>query len=258
MNFLNRSTAVIATVIVVETLLVQAIYRFLTEDQDIFRACSDITGVGGPNDFIDFSGTDIFYDDEGIHMNGSFVILWDVKGTDRVSLLVELKKFVRGGWQPTPLVVRSEDVCKDQKNIRSYVYEVWSQYVFPEDLQCFEEGITYRHKPFVLKAEANAMVPMEGRYKVIFTLRAFDENDTPKSKCLLIKCLLVLLTWPAFVLISSLNSLSTQHDHIMPPEHKSTGLPPLKTQDIERPHSNFLPRYLQTVTPQISWLKAKS
>ncbi|KAI9582515.1 hypothetical protein GQX74_009902 [Glossina fuscipes] len=182
MNFLNRSTAVIATVIVVETLLVQAIYRFLTEDQDIFRACSDITEVGGPSDFIDFSGTDIFYDDEGIHMNGSFVILWDVKGTDRVSLLVELKKFVRGGWQPTPLVVRSEDVCKDQKNIRSYVYEVWSQYVFPEDLHCFEEGITYRHKPFVLKAEANAMVPMEGRYKVIFTLRAFDENDTPKSK----------------------------------------------------------------------------
>uniref|UniRef100_A0A1A9UK26 Uncharacterized protein n=1 Tax=Glossina austeni TaxID=7395 RepID=A0A1A9UK26_GLOAU len=186
MNFFRLSTAVIATVVVVET----ALYRFVTEDHDIFRACSDRAGVGGPSDFADFSGTDIFYDDEGIHMNGSAIILWDVKRTDRVSVI-------------------------------------------------------YRHKPFVLKAEGNALVPMEGRYKIVIIFRAFDENNTLTSKCLLIKCLLVLLTCPAFELISSLNSLSTQHDHIMPPEHKSTGLPPLKTQDIERPHSNFLPRYLQ-------------
>lgn len=36
-------------------------------------------------------------------------------------------------------------------------------------------------------------------------------------------------------------SRSTQHDHIMPPEHKSTGFPPLSTHDIDNPHSNLRP-----------------
>lgn len=94
MNFFARLTAVIATVIVVETLLVEALYRFVTEDHDIFRACSDMAGVGGPSDFIDFSGADIHYDDEGIHMNGSFVILWDVKRTDRVSVNIKIEKII--------------------------------------------------------------------------------------------------------------------------------------------------------------------
>uniref|UniRef100_A0A1B0AFW2 MD-2-related lipid-recognition domain-containing protein n=1 Tax=Glossina pallidipes TaxID=7398 RepID=A0A1B0AFW2_GLOPL len=182
MNFFSRLTAVIATVIVVETLLVHALYRFVTEEHDVFRACSDRAGVGSPSDFVDYSGADIYYDDEGIHINGSALILWDVKRTDRVSVLAELKKFVRGGWQPTPLVVRTEDLCKELKNIHGYVYEVWSQYVFPEDLQCFAKGVIYRHKPFVLKVEGNTLVPMEGRYKIVLTLRAFDENNTPTSK----------------------------------------------------------------------------
>lgn len=39
-------------------------------------------------------------------------------------------------------------------------------------------------------------------------------------------------------------SLSTQHDHIMPPEHESIGLPPAKTHDILKPHSNRCPLYL--------------
>lgn len=54
--------------------------------------------------------------------------------------------------------------------------------------------------------------------------------------------LLVLLTWPALFASSSLGSLSTQQDHIIPPEHKSNGFPPLKTHDIDSPHSNFWPR----------------
>lgn len=40
-------------------------------------------------------------------------------------------------------------------------------------------------------------------------------------------------------------SLSTQHDHIIPPEHKSTGFPPLSTHEIDNPHSNLRPLYRQ-------------
>lgn len=39
-------------------------------------------------------------------------------------------------------------------------------------------------------------------------------------------------------------SLSTQHDHIIPPEHESIGFPPANTQDILKPHSNRRPLYL--------------
>lgn len=39
-------------------------------------------------------------------------------------------------------------------------------------------------------------------------------------------------------------SLSTQHDHIIPPEHESTGFPPAKTHDMLNPHSKRLPLYL--------------
>lgn len=44
---------------------------------------------------------------------------------------------------------------------------------------------------------------------------------------------------------SAFSSLSIQHDQIIPPEHKSIGLPPFSTQDIERPHSNLYPWYRQ-------------
>uniref|UniRef100_A0A1B0G1V8 Uncharacterized protein n=1 Tax=Glossina morsitans morsitans TaxID=37546 RepID=A0A1B0G1V8_GLOMM len=73
-------------------------------------------------------------------------------------------------------------MCKEQQNIHGLVYEVWSQYVFPEDLQCLAKGAIYRHKPFVLNVEGNALVAVEGRYKIVFTLRVFDENNTPTSK----------------------------------------------------------------------------
>uniref|UniRef100_A0A1B0AFW6 Uncharacterized protein n=1 Tax=Glossina pallidipes TaxID=7398 RepID=A0A1B0AFW6_GLOPL len=101
MNFFSHLTAFIATVIVVETLLVHALYRFVTEDHDIFRACSDRAGVGGPSDFIDFSGADIHYDDEGIHMNGSFAILSDIKRTDRVS-----PSRLEEAWRSESLITR--------------------------------------------------------------------------------------------------------------------------------------------------------
>lgn len=53
---------------------------------------------------------------------------------------------------------------------------------------------------------------------------------------------LVLLTGAACGLSSASRSLSTQHDQIMPPEQRSSGLPPPKTHEMDRPHSNLWPR----------------
>lgn len=44
---------------------------------------------------------------------------------------------------------------------------------------------------------------------------------------------------------SGMSSSSTQQLHIKPPEQRSTGRPPPKTQLMLRPHSNLAPLYLQ-------------
>lgn len=54
------------------------------------------------------------------------------------------------------------------------------------------------------------------------------------------KYLLAFCTRPTLV-CSCCISLSTQHDQIMPPEHKSMGLPPASTHDMLRPHSKRTP-----------------
>lgn len=53
--------------------------------------------------------------------------------------------------------------------------------------------------------------------------------------------LLAFLMAPWLGSAAGCTSSSTQHDQIIPPEHKSMGLPPPRMHDMERPHSNFLP-----------------
>lgn len=53
--------------------------------------------------------------------------------------------------------------------------------------------------------------------------------------------LLALWTAPCSGSLSGAKSRSMQQDHIIPPEQRSSGLPPPSTQDRERPHSNLRP-----------------
>jgi hypothetical protein len=48
-----------------------------------------------------------------------------------------------------------------------------------------------------------------------------------------------------FWILFGISSSSTQQLQIIPPEQRSTGLPPPSTQLMLRPHSNFAPLYLQ-------------
>lgn len=58
------------------------------------------------------------------------------------------------------------------------------------------------------------------------------------------KPLLAFLMAPWFGFEAGCTSSSTQQDQIIPPEQRSIGLPPPRMQEMERPHSNFLPLYL--------------
>lgn len=46
---------------------------------------------------------------------------------------------------------------------------------------------------------------------------------------------------PWFGFDAGCTSSSTQHDQIIPPEHRSMGFPPPRMQEMDKPHSNFFP-----------------
>uniref|UniRef100_A0A1B0C506 Uncharacterized protein n=1 Tax=Glossina palpalis gambiensis TaxID=67801 RepID=A0A1B0C506_9MUSC len=175
MNCLNGLVIIIVLTLGFE--LQAATYRFVPEYPEIFVDCTDKPGTVGMDHFIDPSEWSVYYDDEGIHFGGTGTVNWDVKKTDRMMMDAELQKFFRGGWTQTPFSVRVLDFCKEMKNNRSYVYEVWSGHLFPEDLQCYEKGVKYRHNPFTVKVDVEALVNMEGRYKFVTFFRAYDEEN---------------------------------------------------------------------------------
>uniref|UniRef100_A0A1A9X3V6 MD-2-related lipid-recognition domain-containing protein n=1 Tax=Glossina brevipalpis TaxID=37001 RepID=A0A1A9X3V6_9MUSC len=150
----------------VATVLVQStLYRFIADD--LFQDCTEETQFGGFKDFVELKDVDYIFDDEGLHVNGSFTVVWDVTLNDHIMMYAELRKAVRYTWQSTPLSVQITDFCKDMSNPDSYIYEFWSKHLFPEDFKCFNKGSTYRHNPFTIKLEAEALVNLEGRYKVV-------------------------------------------------------------------------------------------
>uniref|UniRef100_A0A1B0C6C8 Uncharacterized protein n=1 Tax=Glossina palpalis gambiensis TaxID=67801 RepID=A0A1B0C6C8_9MUSC len=152
-----------------------ALYRFIPEYPEL---SIDKPGMAGMDHFIDRSELVVFYDDEGIHYSGTFKMIWDIKKGGRVTMDAELEKFFRGGWQQTAFSVRVLGFCKEMKIIHSYIYEIRSRHVFPEDLQCLGKGIKYRHSAFTAKAHGQAFINMEGRYKVVTFFRAYDEHNS--------------------------------------------------------------------------------
>lgn len=72
----------------------------------------------------------------------------------------------------------------------------------------------------------------------IFMTKLFSSLSNTVCSCIY---LLALLTAPSAELDSWCISRSTQHDQIMPPEHRSSGFPPPSTHDMLRPHSKRRP-----------------
>uniref|UniRef100_A0A1B0GFR3 Uncharacterized protein n=1 Tax=Glossina morsitans morsitans TaxID=37546 RepID=A0A1B0GFR3_GLOMM len=175
MNILKGSIIVIVAILGLE--VQTALYRFIPEYPELYVDCTDQPGTFGIDHFIDQSEWIAFYDDEGVHVEGTVKIIWDIKNTDRMTMNAELQKKFRGGWQRTPFSVRILDFCKEMSDSRSYVYETWTRYIIPEDLQCLGKGVKYRQNPFTVKVEDQALTNMKGRYKVVLFFRAYDEHN---------------------------------------------------------------------------------
>uniref|UniRef100_A0A1A9WR66 MD-2-related lipid-recognition domain-containing protein n=1 Tax=Glossina brevipalpis TaxID=37001 RepID=A0A1A9WR66_9MUSC len=186
MSFTYASAVIfISTVMAVQP--TQALYRFLTEDTDVLTDCTEPPNMLGVADFVDYSNLAVFYEEDGIHIEGKSIIRWDVKQTDRVSMQVELKKFARGTWQQTPFTVMVADMCEDMKDNTSTTYDVWTKHVISE-VVCLGKGVEYNHERFVVKAENDIKgANMEGRYKIELIFQAYDETDLPRSNAVCVE-----------------------------------------------------------------------
>ncbi|KAL9872096.1 uncharacterized protein ACN427_014371 isoform 1-T1 [Glossina fuscipes fuscipes] len=109
-----------------------------------------IGGVFGMDHFINTTEWMVSYDDGRINFDETGKVLWDIND-DRIMM-----------------------------DIRSY--ETWSRHVFPEELQCFGKDVKYRHHPFTVKVDVEALVNMEGRYKFTTFFRPYDEHNRLRPK----------------------------------------------------------------------------
>uniref|UniRef100_A0A1B0GFX4 Uncharacterized protein n=1 Tax=Glossina morsitans morsitans TaxID=37546 RepID=A0A1B0GFX4_GLOMM len=106
----------------------------------------------------------------------------------------ELKKFSRGTWQATMFSVIISDFCKEMKDTKSIVYDVWAKHIISENVRCPAKGVRtfdyrkYDQEPFSLSVDFNVSgVNMEGRYKIISIFRAYDEKNREKPNAVCVE-----------------------------------------------------------------------
>uniref|UniRef100_A0A6P4E0V9 Uncharacterized protein LOC108039088 n=1 Tax=Drosophila rhopaloa TaxID=1041015 RepID=A0A6P4E0V9_DRORH len=100
-------------------------------------------------------------------------------------------KFNRGTWEPTIYSILSPDFCAIMFNENIYWFTNWNKNIANRaeiEEKCIntkDTVITYN--PFLMSMELdNVRIPnVHGRYKVVFTFEAFDENNErrPTSLC---------------------------------------------------------------------------
>uniref|UniRef100_A0A1A9WB58 Uncharacterized protein n=1 Tax=Glossina brevipalpis TaxID=37001 RepID=A0A1A9WB58_9MUSC len=192
-NIMSSSNTILVVLITALTTANSARYRFIPDNIKIYRDCVDGQGMGGVSDLVDQNDLNFSFDDEGMHMNGTAVVVWDIEETDRVSVDFELKKYVRGTWTLTPLSLKFVDLCQRMRDITSPVYEYWTKYLITDDgrIPCFGKGVRtlsivkFHHEPFEVKVEFELFgMNMEGRWNVYNLFQAYDKNNERKSKAI--------------------------------------------------------------------------
>uniref|UniRef100_A0A1A9WB45 Uncharacterized protein n=1 Tax=Glossina brevipalpis TaxID=37001 RepID=A0A1A9WB45_9MUSC len=148
-----------------------ALYRFIPEDYDLFRNCKDQQESGGINDFMDLSNFGLTFDNELLHANGTGLVLWDIEQIDRVTVEAELRKHVRGTWQPTLFSLMIVDFCQQMRDTVSIVYDVWTKHIITKDnkeIPHFAKGVKYENEPFTISVDFNHSIH-SGKFAEILT-----------------------------------------------------------------------------------------
>ncbi|XP_075169634.1 uncharacterized protein LOC142241735 [Haematobia irritans] len=162
-----------------------AYYQYFFANEDIFEACDDAPkdskGIGDP---FEYSQMTWAFDEGSAHLEGNLTCIWEgVEASDRIEGRAELYKFQRGAWQPTVFSVYIMDVCAMQFDNNFIGYQIWTQHINEQDRKCLNNyNQTYRHRPYDVNTTFEFNTNVEGRYKTIVTLKAFDKFSIQRPK----------------------------------------------------------------------------
>ncbi|XP_075169252.1 uncharacterized protein LOC142241358 [Haematobia irritans] len=158
-------------------------YEFVFLNEDLFENCPDEPGTNGVHDLFNKDDLHVYYDDGEITVSGNVTNVWkNVQPTHRITGKFEIFKFFRGKWQVTPYTVFTSDWCGSMYDKTSLWYELWTQHIVEEDRVCINNyGHIYHHKPFKAAFEVDLYTNMEGRYKGVLLLEAFDTMQKAKN-----------------------------------------------------------------------------
>ncbi|XP_030241095.1 uncharacterized protein LOC115562978 [Drosophila navojoa] len=166
-------------------------YRFIAEDDEFFAECDK-----APSNALNFHGmADLsqitFARNDGIiAISGNATATWPIKPGDRIEGKGVMFWYDRGIWHPTQFSMTVHDCCAVMYDKPQYWYKYWTKHIInSEEIkdQCFNPGTKMLHEPFELDIIMPFTgLPLNGRYKVVTTLRAFDKSNVQRdtSVCL--------------------------------------------------------------------------
>ncbi|XP_017043693.1 uncharacterized protein LOC108089807 [Drosophila ficusphila] len=167
-------------------------YVLRVEDSDVYTPCTEgPPGSISINEAFDVSEMVVDMDEEGLHVSGNITTLWDFPRTDRISVRVYVLYFNRGTWEPTLFSTYTPDFCAVMFDPNIFWFKYWfKNFINQDEIQemCLTtKGTVMRYNSFLVEPRINNVLgpPLKGRYKVVFTIELFDENNQrrPTSVC---------------------------------------------------------------------------
>ncbi|KAH8271475.1 hypothetical protein KR018_012620, partial [Drosophila ironensis] len=171
-------------------------YLFVFEEDNIFSKCSNLRpGFIGINDMFDMSNMHFDIKEDGVHVEGNAMNIWDTESTDRVEGSAKFEHWDRSVWQPTVLNMVVSDMCKVLYKPSQFWYLFITKNVRKDEngeRHCFllKNGKKVEFDPFVINSELSLGVSLSpGRHRLVIELVAYDSNNVqrPNGVCFEIK-----------------------------------------------------------------------
>ncbi|EDW46385.1 uncharacterized protein LOC6618198 [Drosophila sechellia] len=171
-------------------------YNALIDDESIFVKCSEApAGSLGPRDGFNLDNMVMNMDEEGIYVSGNMTVKLNFLLSDRISARFSVMHYERGSWQPTMFNLHSPNFCEVMFDEDQYWFKYWFKYIRNREeirekcLKVKDTVLVYEEFLMVLHLENVNTSNLQGRYKAVITLEAFDEHDVrrPSSVCVEIR-----------------------------------------------------------------------
>eukprot|EP00099_Drosophila_melanogaster_P029822 NP_995735.1 chemosensory protein B 38b [Drosophila melanogaster] len=171
-------------------------YNALIDDEGIYVKCSEApAGTLGPRDVFNIDNMVMHMEPEGIYVSGNMTVKLNFLPSDRISARFSVMHYERGSWQPTMFNLHSPNFCEVMFDEDQYWFKYWFRYIRNKEeirekcLKVKDTVLVYDEFLMVLHLENVNTSNLQGRYKAVITLEAFDEHNVrrPSSLCVEIR-----------------------------------------------------------------------